>query len=76
MNIYCSYITDAEVNTRGYKDRFGRVFFAIPLLNEPKEKGPKSGNASIPHAVTVTNDRYFFFFSIGIICAVKIVENL
>ncbi|MFH4977408.1 hypothetical protein AB6A40_004117 [Gnathostoma spinigerum] len=26
-------VTDAEINSRGYKDRFGRKFYAIPVIS-------------------------------------------
>uniref|UniRef100_A0A914S897 Uncharacterized protein n=1 Tax=Parascaris equorum TaxID=6256 RepID=A0A914S897_PAREQ len=71
-----NYITDAEVNTRGYKDRLGRVFYAIPLLKKPKEKGPKPGNASTPHAVTVTNDRCFFESTVFVIVRLCATQRL
>ncbi|VDM48748.1 unnamed protein product [Toxocara canis] len=52
-----NYITDAEVNTRGYKDRLGRVFYGIPLLKDPKEKATKAANVPAAQNVVVTNNR-------------------
>ncbi|VDK29289.1 unnamed protein product [Anisakis simplex] len=39
-----NYITDAEVNTRGYKDRMGRIFYAIPLIDRTNKTAPRQQN--------------------------------
>ncbi|VDK28931.1 unnamed protein product [Gongylonema pulchrum] len=50
-----NYVTDAEINTRGYIDRYGRIYYAIPILPENNES-KKGGKLPQGHVI-VTNKR-------------------
>ncbi|KAL3993844.1 hypothetical protein ACH3XW_19265 [Acanthocheilonema viteae] len=47
-----NYITDAEINTRGYIDRNGQIHYSIPVLprgNEPKHTVKRTEHVTISH---------------------------